>query len=113
MEKFISLLLGTNDLPTYLAALFFAFLGVLIVLLINAQKRDKHSANTPYKFSISFLFWDNIREIMLGFLLILLALRFSIEYAGEELTMYYALGVGFGLQKISNWITNIEKQARK
>lgn len=113
MQKFTELLLGTNDLPTYLAALLFALIGAFIVLLLKSRTRDRLSPNTPSQFSYKFLAWDNLREIILALLLISLALRFSIEYAGEELTMYYALGVGFGIQKISNWITNIEQKARK
>lgn len=113
MKKFLDLLLGTNDVPTYLAALVFAIAGVVIVMIIKSKGRDVNSENTPEKFKWRFLIQDNLREIVLGFLLIILALRFSIEYAGEKLTMYYAFGVGAGLQKVASWISNIEKQARK
>lgn len=113
MNKFLDLLLGTNDIPTYCASLVFAVLGVVIVLLLKAQKRDKTSRSTPYKFNFWFLIIDNLREVVLGFLLLLLALRFSVEYAGTEVTMYYALVLGLGMQKISLWIANIEISARK
>lgn len=113
MKKFLNLLLGTTDVPTYMAALFFALAGVIIILLIKSQKRNKLSPKTPLDFSWSFLLQDNIREIVLGLLMILMALRFSMEYAGEELTMWYALGVGLSLQKVSSWISNIELKARK
>lgn len=112
MEKFIDLLLGTNDIPTYLAALVFAVIGALIMQLIKSKTRDKHSPNTPYNFSWKFLVWDNLREVLLGLMFILLALRFSVEFAGVELTMYYALCVGLGLQKVAQWITNLEQKAR-
>lgn len=112
MDKFLNLLLGTSDVPTYLAALFFALIGVAIILIFKTNKRDKTSDNTPFHFSIKFLLQDNLKEITLGLLMILMALRFSIEYAGENLTMYYALGVGLSLQKISAIISNIELKAR-
>jgi low temperature requirement protein LtrA len=99
VENFLNLILGTNDIPTYCASLVFALLGVVVVLLLKAQKRDKTSRSTPYQFNFWFLILDNLREVVLGFLLLLLALRFSVEYAGTEITMYYALGLGFGIQK--------------
>lgn len=113
MNKFEKLILGTNDLPTYLAAFFFAMIGVAIILLLKSKKRDKLSKNTPYEFNLKFLIIDNLKEILLGFLLIIIALRFSVEYAGVELTMYYAFAVGLGIQKLSGIISKIEVSARK
>ncbi|PKB18395.1 hypothetical protein [Flavobacterium sp. 5] len=113
MEKFLNLVLGTNDVPTYFAALFFAMIGVVIILLVKSKKRDKTSQNTPYHFSFKFLILDNLKEIILGFLLIMIALRFSIEYAGVGLTMWYALGVGLSIQKLSGYISKLESGARK
>lgn len=113
MKSFYQNLLGTNDLGTYAAALLFALIGVLMVQLIKARSRDKHSNKTPYSFSFKFMIQDNLREIIIGILLILLSLRFSMEYAGEELTMYYALGVGLGNQSLATWLSSIEIKARK
>jgi glycerol uptake facilitator-like aquaporin len=113
MEKFLNLVLGTNDVPTYLAALFFAMFGVLVILLLKSKKRDKTNRNTPDDFSFKFLIVDNLKEIVLGFLLILIALRFSVEYAGASLTMWYALGVGLSIQKLSGYISKLESGARK
>lgn len=113
MNKFLNLVLGTNDVPTYLAALFFAMLGVVVILLSKSNKRDKRSINTPFVFSFKFLIIDNLKEIILGFLLIVIALRFSVEYAGVNLTMWYALGVGLSIQKLSGYISKLELSARK
>lgn len=113
MNKFEKLMLGTNDVPTYLAAFLFAMIGVLIILLLKSKKRNKTSLNTPFDFSIKFLIMDNLREILLGFLLIIIALRFSVEYAGVELTMWYALAVGTSLQKFAGYISQLEVSARK
>jgi hypothetical protein len=113
MNKFLNLVLGTNDIPTYMAALFFALLGVAIILLLKSNKRNKTSQNTPFLFSFKFLILDNLKEIILGFLLIIIALRFSVEYAGIELTMWYALGVGLSIQKLAGYISKLELSARK
>lgn len=112
MNKFLNLVLGTNDVPTYLAALFFAMFGVVVILLLKSKKRNKTSQNTPYHFSIKFLILDNLKEIVLGFLLILIALRFSVEYAGSNLTMWYAFGVGLSIQKLAGYFSKVEQSAR-
>lgn len=113
MNKFLNLVLGTNDVPTYLAALFFALIGVVVILLLKSNKRDKTSIYTPVAFSFKFLILDNLKEVVLGFLLIILALRFSVEYAGVELTMWYTLGVGLSIQKSAGYISKLELSARK
>lgn len=113
MQKFINLLLGTNDIPTYMAALVFALVGAFLMQMRKSKKRNKNNAKTPAKFNFWFMVQDNLKEIITGLLLILLALRFSVEYAGTTLTMFYALGVGIGLQRFSQWLTNIEENARK
>lgn len=113
MNKFLNLVLGTNDIPTYLAALFFALIGIIVILLLKSNKRDKTSLNTPDEFSFKFLIIDNLKEVLLGFLLIILALRFSVEYAGVELTMWYALGVGLSIQKLAGYVSKLELSARK
>ena len=56
MNKFLNLVLGTNDVPTYLTGLFFAMLGVGVILLLKTSKRDKESQNTPHAFSFKSLF---------------------------------------------------------
>ncbi len=107
------LLLGTDDVLLFSMAVFFACIGMAIILLIKSKKRDKHSANTPFKFNGWFLFLDNLKEVILGFLLVIMALRFSVECSGVKLTVWYAFGIGISFQKLSSWISIIESKARK
>jgi hypothetical protein len=46
-------------------------------------------------------------------LAILLALRFSVEYAGTQITMFYALGIGLALPKFIAFVSKIQGKARK
>lgn len=112
-SRFLMLALGTNDVLLFVMAVFFALIGMAVILLIKAGKRDKHSKNTPYKFDGWFLILDNLREVVLSFILVFLALRFSVEYAGVELTVWYALIIGLSFQKLSGWVSALEFKARE
>jgi mannose/fructose/N-acetylgalactosamine-specific phosphotransferase system component IIC len=71
-----SLLLGYIPAVMFLAMIGFAAVGVAMALLIDSQKRDQNSKNTPVKFSFRFLLKDNWKTIVLTFLAILVTLRF-------------------------------------
>lgn len=112
MEKFLNLMLGTSDVPTYMAGLVFALIGLAFYFKGKVAKRNKQSAATPYRFSWKFFTQDNLVEMAFSLLAIFLALRFSVEYAGVEVTMIYALGIGFALPKFIGWLYSIQGKAR-
>lgn len=112
MQKFLELILGTADVPTYLAAFVFAIIGMLFVYRSKIQKRDKNSPNTPRTFSLKFFLHDNLVDIVFSLLAVFLALRFSVEYAGVELTMWYALAVGLGITKFVDYLFVLQGKAR-
>ena len=94
MEKFLQQLLGTTDLPTYLAWFVFALIGALTVILIRAQIKYKNSTDTPEKWSGWFLLRDNALNLVMGFFITFIFLRFSIETLGKEPTAWGALLIG-------------------
>lgn len=112
MNKFLNLIFGTTDLPTYLAGLFFAIIGLAFYYKGKVAARNKHSYNTPYYFSWSFFTQDNLMELVFSVLAIFLALRFSVEYAGVQVTMFYSLGIGWGLPKFISYMYSIQDNAR-
>jgi len=113
MEKFLNLVLGTTDVPTYLAGLLFALIGVAFYYKGKIDKRDKASENTPYRFSWRFFTQDNITDIVFALLGIFLALRFSVEYAGVQVTMIYSLGIGWALSATIAKLYEFQAKARK
>ncbi|MGY0034470.1 hypothetical protein [Pedobacter sp. NJ-S-72] len=96
MEKLIELLLGNNDWPTFVAAMIFALIGAIISLRVKASKRDKLSPETPYKFSLTFLVWDNLLKLLASALPVFIGIRFSSALFGQEVTMVSALFIGYG-----------------
>lgn len=113
MNKFLNLILGTTDVPTYMAGLVFALIGLAFYYHGKVGKRDEFSKNTPYKFSLRFFTQDNLVEIVFSILAIFLALRFSVEYMGVQVTMFYSLGIGWGLPKIIAYMYTIQEKARQ
>ncbi len=85
MEKY-SYLLGFIPLTLFLAMIFFATIGVAMALLVDSQKRDQTSSNTPTKFSFLFLLKDNWKTILLTFLAVLLTLRFAGSVFPDQFT---------------------------
>ena len=113
MEKFLNHFLGTTDIPTYIAAFLFALIGATISLRIKANKRDKLSPATPYKFSWSFLYQDNFQQLLTGILLTFLAFRFTNEFLGKQLTMWLAVLVGAFCNELAGIFAKFQFKARK
>lgn len=100
-DEILKNLLGDATPGHWIAAIIFASFGIAISLLISSRKRDKHSPETPFRFDFLFLITDNINRILLSMLLVFVTLRFSQELFGANFTMYFALGVGLGLDRLS------------
>jgi hypothetical protein len=113
MNKFLNLILGTTDVQTYLAGLLFALSGLVFYYKGKIAKRDKTSQNTPYQFSLGFFTQDNLVELVFSLLAIFLALRFSVEYFGVDITMFFSLGVGWTLPKVIALMYKIQDKARE
>ncbi len=106
------MILGTTDVPTYMAGLVFALIGLAFYYKSKVSKRNEYSKNTPYHFSWRFFTQDNLVELVFSIVAILLALRFSVEYAGTQITMFYALGIGLVLPKFIAFMSKIQSKAR-
>lgn len=94
MNKFLNLILGTTDVPTYMAGLLFALIGLAFYYRSKVKKRNAESAATPNQFSFKFFLRDNLSELIFSILGIILLMRFSVEYNGAEVTMIYSVGLG-------------------
>ena len=84
-------ILGPGDPSYFIAAVFYAAIGIIVSLLFSSTKRDQSKPETPNTFSWYYLLWDNAKRIVLSVLLVLITLRFSREFIGADLTMFTAL----------------------
>ena len=89
MENY-NYLLGYVSLKMFLVMLLFATLGIIVSLLIDSQRRNQSSKNTPQYFSWAFLLRDNWKTIAMTVLIVILTLRFATsffpaQFSGDDL----------------------------
>lgn len=112
MSEFFQLILGVTSIAMYAALLFFACIGILINLLFHATTRDQNSTNTPEKFSLKFLLWDNWKRIVLSILVILMLIRFVSFFFdfdvvnNNELYLFLSLLIGVSFDKAAEILKN-------
>lgn len=104
------ILIGLTAPLEFSGLVFFAIIGVFVSLLIQTTKRDVTSTNTPFGFSWSFLFSDNVKRLVLSILLIYLALRFTPDIIGMQVNNFVAFSIGLSFDKLAQFVkdkTNI------
>lgn len=113
MEKFLQELLGTTDVPTYLAWFVLAFVGALAAILIRAKIKYKASKDTPDQWSWSFLFQDNLINLLVGFLVTFLVLRFSNDVLHIQPSAWLATAIGAANNEFALAFIKASSKARK
>lgn len=103
-KELLGYLIGQGSVAYLLAAMIYAYIGAFVMLLLNTTKRDPLSANTPVKFSWSFLFSDNNKRIMATVILIFIFVRFGRDIIGAEVTMYVAFGIGLSCDRLAQFL---------
>ena len=96
-QEILNELLGGIAIIPFAVAVFYAFVGAALNLLMHSYERDVDSPRTPKGYSYRFLLKDNWKRIAIGVILILIAIRFSQEMIGQQLTMYLAFIIGFSV----------------
>lgn len=97
-------LLGGIDPGFFGACVFYAGMGILLVLLLGTTLRQTTSEKSPQEFSWKYLWNDNTRRILASALATLVTLRFMTELTGWELTMWKSFVVGTGWDGIALFV---------
>lgn len=105
-ELIVGVEFTAENTATVIAGAFFALIGLALNYLIKVKKGIKQSQNSPNKFSLKYFVENNYQDILLTSLLIFVALRFTQELLGVELTMWVAVLIGFGIDFIQDIITD-------
>jgi hypothetical protein len=93
-SQFFKYILGNTEPALFAACIVFAGLGILLVLLLGTNLRDKTSVESPQKFSWNYLMSDNARRIYSSALATIITLRFMPELTGWSLSMFNAFVIG-------------------
>ena len=78
----------------FLSYVFWAGIGVLLSLLLNANQRSVNNNNMQMAFCWKFLFTSNYKRILISFLLILVSIRFSKQLIGLEQNAFSSFVIG-------------------
>lgn len=97
-------ILGGLDPKLYFACVFYAAIGILLVLLMGTTLRDPVSKGSPVKFSWKYLWTDNFKRILASGLAVLITLRFMTELLNIPLKPFYAFCIGTAWDSIALWI---------
>lgn len=87
-------LLGGQQPSQFLVNILFALIGVVLTMLLSTTFRDIDSKRTPVEFSWSFFLQDNIKRLIAGIIMIFLALRFTPDIFGVQLSNWLAVIIG-------------------
>ena len=97
-------LLGSIDGGFFFTCVFFAAMGILLVLLMGTTTRNVDSTTSPKQFSWKYLWSDNTKRILASVIATLATLRFMTELTGMPLTEFGAFCIGMGWDGISFFI---------
>lgn len=121
LNEALAIILGDKSIGTYLAYMFFCFLGILLSLKRSSKRRNPTSDSTPKEFSWKFLIWDNLTRALFTLIvmfIILRAITFPEDWVllvvglGFFLSMNLDLAIDF-LEQRSTLIKNMLKMPRK
>lgn len=108
-EQFYNIVTGQTSIDIFLGFVFFALIGISLSLLWQTTRRDALSPHTPEKFSFWFMLQDNAKRLTATILTVYIALRFTPEIFNVELTNFWALTIGLGVDKIAEFVKNKTK----
>ena len=106
LQELFTLLTGLNpndtNISIIIAGAIFALLGLGVRYLYKVNKGIKESPKSPNTFSFKYFITKNWADLLLTIILIFIALRFTQEVLGVELTMWVSFGIGLGIDKIKD-----------
>jgi len=96
-SDFLWYLFGTEDWSFVLAGFVFAVLGIALSNLLDRSVDNKNMLKK-----------QNHNRLLISFLAVIVALRFSSEFMGGDLTMWYAFLFGLGSDKLVEILIKIK-----
>jgi len=91
---------GTTDKNLFLSALFFGYVGVFVMILIDVSTRVPDTTYSPKKFDFNFFIKDNLAKIILDLFLVAICIRFLPQLFNQPISQFYAFLIGVGSDKL-------------
>lgn len=112
MEKFQTVVMGSMDPQVFGGYMFIALFAATLLLLIRANNKKHQSLDTPDDFKLWFFIKDNLLKFIINIMVIALAIRFSNEMVGSEITGWLSVVIGAGVNTLVVKLQSIENSAR-
>lgn len=103
---------GGISLGQYLAGFLWCGIGAVLSYWITYKNRNKESETTPTKFNLKFFILDNMTRIVTGFITAFLFIRFASDIFGIDFTSFYAMLIGYGIDRGFLSLKTFEDKAR-
>lgn len=94
---------GGKPLDYYAAGLIFSLIAITFSVYLHSRKRDVKSKNTPTKFSLYFMLWDNIKRAVVGLLFMFILFRL-FDLSNVAMMIGVGFFVALGLDKGLEWL---------
>lgn len=99
----LNIILGDKPVSYYFAGFFFSLIAITLAVYLHSRNRDISSTNTPKKFSITFLIWDNFKRAVTGMMVMFLIFRvFDCSNIGVMIGVGFF--ISFGVDKAIVWL---------
>lgn len=113
--KVMQSMLGGLEPWQYAVGFIFTSLGIIFMWLYLANRSRRKNPNTPNKWSWKLFFSvDNVvtrvRTLLLSILTIYISFRFAEPLTQSNFSMFYAFGVGVGLDYFTDFIAGLNKK---
>jgi hypothetical protein len=100
---------GTNDVTYVVSGLIFSIIGILLSRYFHFRLKGKRNPATPDKFDWGFMIKDNLVQLIVSQVVVSLCMRFSEEFFGESVTMWWALIYGLVSDKLVEVLSKISQ----
>jgi len=112
MEKFLKIITGDMEGAVFLGYFAIACFVALLMFAVKGNKSKLNNPETPNKFSWGFLIQDNLLPLLTTVGGIALAIRFSNELVGQQITGWVSVVIGLTIKVIITKLKTISDQAR-
>ena len=114
MEELNELIFGEYDAVWYIAAFFFAALGLFIRWRFTAMRGVRKNPNSPDTFSWEYWFennlWPKVLSVITTIVIVFLCLRFASDWFSIVPSMAFAVVLGLAFDWFVDFIKKLMKR---
>ncbi len=107
-NQLIGLPASPENYAIVISGFFWAMFGFVINRYFSVKKGIAQNQLSPANFSLKYFIQNNWGNTLISVMVIIVALRFSQELLGIQITQYSAIGIGLGVDYLIKKIEHIK-----